>query len=121
MPNSILKESVMAGILATLLILIVNPLHLWMPGVAHMIIFAVLFGVFGAYASFVLRENAEDEREILHRMKAGRAAFLTGSGILVLGITLQGIRHATDPWLPAALAGMIFAKLAARAWSDRRM
>lgn len=116
-----LQEGITAVILFTLLILIGNPFHLWMPTMAYMIMFAALFAAFAVYASFILREKACDERDTIHRSFSGRAAFLAGSGVLVLGIIAQGIRGETDIWLVATLAAMIFTKLATLMYLDRRM
>ena len=90
-----------------------------MPTALTMFLLAALFVLFCLFAVFVIREKAVDEREEQHRSVAGRAAFLTGSALLVLGILIQGFQHAIDPWLVAALIGMILAKLLTRLYSDR--
>ncbi len=109
--NSFIKEVVVSIILMALAAFIVNPTHIWMPDSMAMMIILVLLIVFGVLASFVWRERARDEREGLHRMHASRAAYLAGSGVLVLGIAIQGLRHDVDLWLVFALGAMILAKL----------
>lgn len=67
--------------------------------------------VFALFASFVWRENHRDEREGLHKMMAGRIAFLVGTALLTLGIIVQSFDHNLDPWLVFILSGMIVAKV----------
>ncbi|KND47109.1 MAG: hypothetical protein AB199_01615 [Parcubacteria bacterium C7867-004] len=105
--------------LAGLSLVLLDPFHIWMPDMAYMIVLCCLVAAFGAFAAFVLCERAGDEREDAHRMLSGRMAFLAGSGVLVAGIVLQGLTGPIDPWLIYALCAMVFAKLAARAYSDR--
>ncbi len=108
--------------LGTLLLalLVLNPFHLWMPTMVAMVFLAALFVVFCVFAVFVVREKTVDEREEQHRAFAGHAAFLTGAALLVIGIMVEDIQHALDPWLVVALIGMIGAKLAARVYSDHQ-
>lgn len=117
--NTRLKESLVAFILLAAAILLVNPFEIWMPSMLHMSMLAVVVAAAGAFGAFMLREKAIDERDDAHRMHAGRAAFFAGAAILLLGITVQTFAHALDPWLVAALLGMVFAKVAARWWSER--
>ncbi len=82
---------------------------------------AIIFVLFGIYASFVLREKSEDERAAVHQALAGRNAFLAGSLILMVGILIQGYTHTVDPWLVIGLVTMIIAKISTRICSDRNM
>jgi len=70
-----------------------------------------LIVVFFVFASFVWRENARDEREGLHKMMAGRIAFLAGTATLVIAIIIQSFRHELDFWLVLTLGIMILAKI----------
>lgn len=70
-----------------------------------------LIAIFGMFVAVVWKEQVRDEREGLHRMIAGRFAFLVGSSILVIGIIAQALDHASDPWLIYALVGMLIAKI----------
>ena len=104
-----------------LLAFLVNPQeHLWMPNMSEQVLVAILVLLFAAYAIFFWREKSHDEREDLHRMFAGRVAFLAGAGMLVISIALQAHTGMIDPALPLSLGAMIFAKSAARAWGSRR-
>ena len=113
------KETASAAILVVLLVLIVNPFHFWMPDMAHMMVATALLLVFGFFASVILRESASDERDGIHRMYAGRTAFLIGSLLLIAGIIYQGLSDRLDIWLPVVLVGMIIAKIGSRVYSDR--
>lgn len=82
-----------------------------MPNTLLIMMVVGLVVVFALFASFIWRENAHDEREGLHRMIAGRVAFIVGSGVMVLGIIVQSIKHNLDPWLVFILGVMILAKI----------
>lgn len=93
---------------------------LWMPSMGEELLVAVLAVVFAVYAVFFLREKSADEREDMHRLFAGRVAFLVGSGVLTCGVAYQSYHHALDPWLALALGGMILSKVLARIWQERK-
>ncbi len=120
MKNNI-KEMAVTVCLILIAVLLLNPFHFWMPDMMVLGILAVALALFGAFASFVLREGKGDEREDLHRTFAGRNAFLSGSAVLMLGILIQGYSHSVDPWLVVALVVMIVAKMLTRAWSDKNL
>lgn len=120
MRNNILETLVTAG-LVVLAILLLNPFHFWMPDMMIMGMLAVTLGLFGLFASFILRERVVDERDGQHRTLAGRNAFLAGSGVLTLAIVIQGYAHAVDPWLVVTLVTMIVVKILTRLWSDRNL
>lgn len=109
--NVFLSEIVVSFVLIILLVLFINPFGLFMPTTLLMMLIVGFLIVFGIFASFIFRENAKDERESFHRMLAGRVAFLTGSGSLVLGIVIQSLNHNLDLWLVFALGAMILAKI----------
>lgn len=111
MKGNLSLEIVVSVILLILLGLLLNPLGLWMPSNLHMMIVIVLLIIFTVFAGFILRENAKDEREGLHRMMADRIAFLVGAGILVIGIIVQSFQNTLNLWLVLALSIMIFAKI----------
>jgi divalent metal cation (Fe/Co/Zn/Cd) transporter len=107
-----MKELLFAIITIVLLTLLTNPFTLWMPTMATMMVTLALVVAFGIFASFVWRERARDEREVLHRMLANRVAYLAGSAVLVIGIAMESfIYHMVDPFLTLALGAMIIAKL----------
>jgi len=112
-------EAFTAFILVVAAVFLVNPFEIWMPSMLHMSMLAILIAAVGGLAAFMLSEKSKDERDEAHRSHAGHAAFLTGSAILVLGIAFQTFAHAIDPWLVAALVGMVLAKVATRWWCER--
>ena len=114
---SVFPEILSAAVLTAVTVLILNPFDFWMPTMAHMAALAVAVVAFGVFSVFVLRERAIDEREEQQRMFAGRAAFLLGGGVLLLGIIAESLRDALDPWLVGALLAMILGKVAARLYS----
>ena len=57
MKNNFYKESVVALVLGIILVLILNPAHFWMPSMAHVSMLLALLGVFGFYASYILRDE----------------------------------------------------------------
>lgn len=117
MKNDDLKELIVGTALIVLLVFHLNPLGFYMSSPAAMLLLCGIVVLVLIWLSFIWKEKPQDERESLHRLLAGRIAFLTGAAILLLGITIQGIRHNLDPWLVIALGGMVIAKLAARAYS----
>lgn len=116
-----LKETIVTIALIVIAVLLLNPFHFWMPDMMVMCMLAITLGLFGIFASFILRESMIDERDVQHRTIAGRNAFLAGSGILTLGIVIQGYTHSVDPWLVVALIVMILVKIGTRIWSDKNL
>jgi hypothetical protein len=119
MKNNFIQEIIVATILIILLILLVNPFGFWMPDMVHMMMLAAALVVFAVFAAFILREKVTDERDSVHRMLAGRSAFLAGSTVLVVAICIQSFNHSIDIWLVFTLIVMILAKIGARVYSDR--
>jgi hypothetical protein len=72
----------------------------------------VLLAGFVVFALWAWRETGGDERDVLHRMLAARAAYLGGSAVLVAGIVRQSLAGAVDPWLAWALIIMVAGKVA---------
>ncbi len=116
-----LKETIVTIALIAIAILLLNPFHFWMPDMMVMCMLAITLGLFGVFASFILREKVVDEREGQHRGLAGRNAFLAGAGVLTLGIVVEGYAHSVDPWLVIALTVMIVIKIGTRIWSDKNL
>ena len=113
MKNNFLQEVIVSVVLIVLLILFLNPFEFWMPPVLLMMMVLGLVLVFALFASFIWRENSRDEREGLHKMMAGRIAFLAGTASLVIGIIVQSFRHELDFWFVFTLGIMILAKIGA--------
>jgi hypothetical protein len=91
----------------------------WMPSMMTTTMLLVVTLLTLVYVGFVLREKGADERDVLHRMLAGRAAYLTGVGMLTLALLVQGFMYHIDPWVPGTLALMIVAKVGTRLWAER--
>jgi len=108
-----------AFILVALLVLLSDPFMLWMPAPLQM---AALLGIVVlaiVWAGFVMYEKSHDEREVTHKMQAGRIAYLSGIGVLTLALIFQGFAHNIDPWISTALGVMVISKLLARFYSER--
>lgn len=106
-------------VLVGLLTLLSDPFMLWMPAEAQM---AALLGaavLACVWAGFVMYERSHDEREALHKMHAGRIAYLSGIAVLTVALIVQGFNHAIDPWISAALGAMVVSKLMARFYTER--
>ena len=106
------NEIIVAVVLILLILLFLNPFGLWMPDTLVYMLIAGVVVLFALFAGFVWKERARDEREQLHKMIAGRLAYLAGMGVLVLGVAVQGftLPH-VDPWLLFALFAMILGKI----------
>lgn len=111
MKNNFLQEVLASLVLIVLLVLFLNPFGFWMPSALLIMMIAGLLVVFALFASFIWREIVQDEREALHRLMAGRIAYLMGAGGLVLGVIVQSLQHNLDPWLVGILGITIFAKI----------
>lgn len=106
-----LSEIIISIILVGLLVLLFNPTHLLMPTSVQMMLVVFLVVLFLAFFSFIWREKTSDERESLHRNLAGRFAYLTGTGVLVLGVIIQSLNHEIDIWLVIALITIVLSKV----------
>ena len=111
MKNNFLQEVSVSLVLIVLLVLFLNPFGFWMPTIFLMMMVLGLVVTFSLFSSFIWRENSRDEREGLHKMMAGRIAFLVGTALLVVGIIIQSFRHELDFWLVLTLVTMILAKI----------
>ena len=120
MKNNLIETFVTLA-LVVLAILLLNPFHFWMPDMIVIGMLACTLGLFGLFATFIVREQVVDERDAVHRTLAGRNAYLAGAGVLTLAIVVQGYEHAVDPWLVLALVAMIVVKIATRFWTDRNL
>ena len=120
MKNNI-QETTVALMLVVLLLLILNPYDFWMPNMAHLTALVAVLIAFAVYASYVLREKILDERDALHRMFAGRAAFLAGTTVLLVGVVIGAVKDAVDSWLILSLVVMILTKIGARFYTDRNL
>ena len=95
-----------------LLIALLNPFDLWMPGTLRYVTAFLLVVVVGIFAGLVLHESPRDEREEILRDQSGRAGYLAGIAFLTIGIVvavLEGGRP--DMWLITVLGVMVAARV----------
>lgn len=111
MKNNLIQEISVSIILIILLSLFLNPLGFWMPNTILIMMITGLIVLFALFASFIWKENSKDERESLHKMMAGKFAFLVGASGLTVGIIIQSLQHSLDGWLVVILGAMVFAKI----------
>ncbi len=111
MKSSFLPEIAISIVLLIFLIFLINPTNFWMPEPAQMLLLVGLTISFILFASFIWKEKASDEREVLHRAIASRFAYIVGTTLMVIGVIVQELQHGLDKWLVVSLAGMIFAKI----------
>lgn len=108
-----------AVVLVGLLTLLSDPFMLWMPDLAQMMVLLGAAILACVWAGFVMYEHTVDERDALHRMNAGRMAYLSGIAVLTVALVVQGFAHDIDPWVSIALGVMVLVKLGSRFYSDK--
>lgn len=119
---AIAKKELLVGLgLLVLLFIIFNPWNIFMPGYLVMGILVGAIVLYTAFATFLWREGRGDEREQFHRLFADRIAYLIGSGFLLIAIITEELTHALDPWLIAALAVMVIAKIAGLIYGKNKL
>ncbi len=112
-------QIITAGIIVVLLLALADLLPFWMPNMAQMFALTIASVLLLVWAGFVMYEKGGDERELVHRMNAGRVAYLSGLGVLTLALIVQGLSHAIDPWILGALGAMVVTKLIARTYAEK--
>ena len=115
-----IQETVISVVFIVLLFLFLNPFDFWMPGMLLYMMIGGLVVSFALFASFIWKEQAQDEREQLHKMIAGRVGYLAGVAVLVSGVVVESIMSHVDPWLIAVLGAMIIGKIAGHIYGRRR-
>ncbi len=119
MENNI-GEITVVVIFLLLLTALLNPFGFLMPDSLTMMMSIVILIVFVVFGVYVWREQARDEREGIHRMLAGRVAFLVGTSVLLLGVIVQSVRHQLDPWLVVGLGVMVLTKMLALSYASAK-
>lgn len=109
---------IVALVLAFFLLVLADLVPFWMPMMGELMALLLVVVLLIVWAGFVLKEVAHDEREVLLKMKAGRVAYLSGLGVLTLGLVVQGIGEVIDPWIAIALAVMVISKLLTRLYLE---
>lgn len=100
------------------LLALADLLPFWMPMMGEMLALLLVVILLILWAGFVMQETAHDEREVILKMHAGRVAYLSGLGILMLALIVQGLAHDIDPWIALALATMVVSKLLTRLYLE---
>lgn len=107
------------GTLAIVLFTLVDPFMYWMPSMVQMVALTIAAALLAIFTGLMLKENGGDEREIMHRMHAGRVGYLSGIITLTLVLLFQGFTYTIDPWIPLTLALMVLAKICSRVYANR--
>lgn len=118
--SQIVSETMVTVVLLVVLVWFINPFDFLMTDAFHMTLLGLVVAFFAIFAMFLWRENAEDEREQLHRFIGARFAYTVAGTLLLTGTIWQALSHTIDIWLPATLAAMVFAKLLGRWYARRR-
>ncbi len=111
-------HSGVAIVLAFFLLALADLVPFWMPMMGEMTALLLVVILLLVWAGFVMQETAHDEREVLLKMKSGRVAYLSGLGVLMVALVVQGFAHAIDPWIAVALVVMVVAKLFTRHYEE---
>lgn len=109
---------IVAGVLTFFLLALADLIPFWMPMMGEMTALLIVSLLMLTWAGFVMKEATHDEREVLLKMKSSRAAYLSGLGVLMLALIVQGFKHEIDPWIAIALAVMVLAKLFTRLYEE---
>jgi len=115
--NKIIQISV-AVLLTFFLLALADLIPFWMPMMGEIVALMLVVVLLVVWAGYVMHEQAQDEREVLLKMKSGRVAYLSGLGVLLIALVVQGFAHAIDPWIAIALAVMVVVKLLARLYEE---
>lgn len=118
MKNNII-QILTAVVFLILLLLLTDPFMLFMPPMALMLVLLGVVVLLCVWSGFILFEQFADERELMHRMYAGRVAYFAALATLTIALLVQGLSHHIDSWIALTLAVMVISKLAARLYYDR--
>ncbi|MFZ2593721.1 MAG: hypothetical protein WAX38_03030 [Minisyncoccia bacterium] len=113
------KHTCLTLAILVLLALITDAIPFYMPDMATMSALVAIVILVIVWAAFLVREQAEDERDSLHALTAGRYSYLAGIATLTLALCAQGLSHNIDPWIVISLGVMLIAKLGARWYTDK--
>ena len=112
-----LNETIVAGLLIVVLFFVLNPSGVLMLSMVQMSLAIALAVLVVLFAGLIWKEHSADEREELHRLRAGRYGYLAGLAIGVIGIIVQSTSHSVDPWLVYTMGIMILAKVCAHVFN----
>jgi len=114
-------QVVSAVVILAIAIAFLDPGPLTMPESAQSMLILAFLISFLVFSAYLFKERSQDEREEIHKLKAGRLSYLVGVGATVVGIIVQALEHELDPWLVYILCAMIFSKIVSRIYSHFRM
>ena len=117
--NKTYLHIIVALVLAFFLLTLADLVPFWMPMMGEMTALLIVAVLMLVWAGFIMREKPADEREVVLTMKSGRVAYLSGLGVLLVALIVQGMAHSIDPWIAIALAVMVLAKLFTRLYLER--
>lgn len=107
-----------ALILVVLLFIVTDVFMIWMPSMLSTILLLTAAVLLSVWVGLVHHEQAHDEREALHRMYAGRIAYLSGIIVLSVALLVQGLMGDVNVWIASALGVMVLSKSLARIFLD---
>lgn len=110
---------VVALVLVALLVLLSDLFVYYMPEGLQMIALLSVAVLASVWAGVVMYEKANDEREVTHKMQAGRAAYISGILVLTLALIFQGLNHDIDPWISLSLGVMVVSRIIARLYYEK--
>lgn len=105
-------------VLTFFLLTLADLVPFWMPMMGQMTALLIVAVLLAVWAGFVMQEKAHDEREVTLKMKSGRVAYLSGLGMLMVALVVQGFSHSIDPWIAVSLAVMVVTKLLSRLYLE---
>ena len=116
--NKNFLHTVVAILVIFLLLVLADLIPFWMPMMGELVALLLVSVGLIVWAGFILQEQAQDEREVLLKMKSGRIAYVSGLAILLIALVVQGLEHQIDPWIAISLGVMVAAKLIARTYLE---
>lgn len=114
MENTSKKEIIVTIVLAVLVLVLLNPFHIFMSSMLHMLVLGLLVAIVGIFAGLILNEKVLDEREKDHKDKAGRIGYTAGLCVVTVGVIVQTFQEMNDPWLLIVLLVMVLSKIISR-------
>lgn len=121
MRNNYIQEIVITVLLVSLLVFFVNPFNFWMPTEMEFMTVCGALIVYTLFTTLFWKEQARDEREELHKLRAGHIAFYVGALVMVVGLIVQHVKmEMIDPWLVYALGAMVVSKVVVRIYTSEK-
>lgn len=120
MKHVVKSESIISIVLIVLLLIFINPMNLLMPPPFLNMLILIFVAIFALFVAIVWKEKPRDEREGFLVLFGARIAYIAGASVIALGIIVQSLSHALDPWLVYALSAMIFGKAIGLLYSQNK-